>query len=154
VALVVESGAPPQAGGWTPAALTKAIAAAIREVDPNQPIYDTRTFDAVIDRSLGDRWFQMMLLGVFAAIALVLASVGAYGVIAYGVGQRLREFGVRITLGARRRDVVVMVLRRGGTLFAAGAVVGLVLAAMTVRVLSTLVYAVAPHDTFSFVVST
>jgi putative ABC transport system permease protein len=138
----------------SPATLIRPIAATVREVDPDQPIYDTRTLDAVIDRSLGQRRFQMMLLGIFAAIALVLASIGAYGVIAYGVGQRLREFGVRMALGAGRRDVMVMVLRRGGTLFAAGAVVGLALAAASVRVLSTLVYAVAPHDPVSFVVST
>jgi putative ABC transport system permease protein len=138
----------------TPAALTRSIGAAIREVDPDQPIYDARTLDQVIDRSLGQRWFQMILLAVFAGIALVLASVGAYGVIAYGVGQRLREFGVRIALGAARRDVTLQVLRRGGALFAAGAAVGLVLAAATVRVLSSLVYGVAPRDVFSFVVAT
>lgn len=137
-----------------PAALTRSIAAAVREVDPEQPIYDPRTLDAVIDRSLGQRWFQTMLLGVFAAIALVLASIGAYGVIAYGVGQRLREFGVRMALGARRRDVTLMVLRRGGMLFALGAVLGLALAAASMRVLSTLVFAVAPNDPVSFVVST
>ena len=137
-----------------PSALTRSIGAAIREVDPDQPIYDTRTLDAVIDRSLGQRWFQMMLLAVFAAIALVLASVGAYGVIAYGVGQRLREFGVRIALGAARRDVIAQVLRRGGALFAAGAVLGLVLAGATVHVLSSLVYGVAPRDVFSFVAAT
>jgi predicted permease len=137
-----------------PAALTRSIAAAIREVDPEQPIYDVRTLDAVIDRSLGQRWFQMMLLGVFAAISLVLASIGTYGVIAFGVGQRLREFGVRIALGAKRGDVTGLVLRRGGTLFAAGAVAGLLLALATVRLLSTLVYGVGTRDTPSFVAAT
>jgi hypothetical protein len=103
-----------------PAAFIRSIGAAIREVDPSQPIHDARTLADVVDRSLGQRWFQMLLLAVFAAIALVLASVGAYGVIAYGVGQRLREFGVRIALGASRREVISQVLRRGGTLFARG----------------------------------
>jgi putative ABC transport system permease protein len=137
-----------------PAALTQSIAAAIRELDPEQPIYDVRTLAAVVDRSLGQRWFQMMLLGVFATISLLLASIGTYGVIAFGVGQRLREFGVRIALGARRPDVIGMVLKRGGMLFALGAAAGLILALVTVRVLSTLVYGVTPRDTASFVAAT
>jgi len=138
----------------TPAALTPSIAAAVREVDPEQPIYDARTLEAVVDRSLGQRWLQTVLLAIFAGVALLLASVGAYGVIAYGVGQRTREFGIRMALGAGRRRVIGMVLRRGGTLFALGALAGLALAAATVRVLSTLVYAVAPSDTLSFVLAT
>ena len=96
----------------------------------------------------------MLLLGVFAAAALLLASIGRYGVIAYGVGQRLREFGVRMALGARRRDVIGMVLRRGGALFVAGTAVGLALSISTVRLLSTLVYGVSPRDAVSFVVAT
>ena len=137
-----------------PASLSKSVAAAVREVDPEQPVYDVRTFAAVVDRSLGERWLQTVLLATFAGAALLLASVGAYGVIAYGVGQRTREFGVRMALGAGRRDVMGMVLRRGATLFMLGALTGLVLAAATVRVLSTLVYAVEPHDLTSFVLAT
>jgi putative ABC transport system permease protein len=137
-----------------PASLSKAVAAAVREVDPEQAVYDVRTLGAVVDRSLGQRWLQTMLLAIFAGAALLLASVGAYGVIAYGVGQRTREFGVRMALGAGRGNVMGMVVRRGATLFALGALAGLVLAAATVRVLSTLVYAVGPHDLTSFVLST
>jgi putative ABC transport system permease protein len=137
-----------------PASLSRALVAAVREVDPEQPVYDVRTLDAVVDRSLGERWLQTILLATFAGAALLLASVGAYGVIAYGVGQRTREFGVRMALGAGRRDVMGMVLWRGATLFTLGAVAGLVLAAATVRVLSTLVYAVAPHDVTSFILAT
>lgn len=137
-----------------PASLTKAIAAAIREVDPQQPIYDARTLDAVVDRSLGHRRFQMQLLAVFAAMALVLAGIGAYGVIAYGVSQRAREFGVRMALGARRSDVIALVLRRGGLLFALGALAGLALASFGVDVLSSLVYGIAPRDMASFALAT
>ena len=137
-----------------PAALTPLIAAAVREVDPEQPIYDARTLEAVVDRSLGQRWLQTVLLAIFAGVALLLASVGAYGVIAYGVGQRTREFGVRMALGAGQRRVIGMVLRRGLMLFALGALAGLVIAGATVRVLSSLVYAVAPDDTLSFVIAT
>ena len=137
-----------------PAPLIQSIAGVVRSIDPQQPIYDARTLDEVVDRSLGDRLFQMVLLGVFAAMALLLASIGAYGVIAYGVGQRLREFGVRIALGAPRRDVILMVVRRGGMLFGLGAAVGLLLAVASVRVLSTLVYGVSPTDTVSFAIAT
>ena len=137
-----------------PAALTRSVGMAVRSADADQPIYDARPFDEVVDRSLGHRWLQTVLLGIFAGVALVLASIGAYGVIAYGVGQRLREYGVRMALGARRQDVVAMVLRRGGTLFVLGALAGLALAGMSVRVLSTLVYGVGPRDALSFVLAT
>lgn len=137
-----------------PVALTNAVAAAVREVDPQQPIYDARTLDAVVDRSLGHRRFQVMLLAVFATIALVLAGIGTYGVIAYGVTQRVREFGVRMALGARHGDVIALVLRRGGLLFIFGALAGLVLASLGVGVLSSLVYGIAPHDMASFALAT
>ena len=137
-----------------PAALTNAVAAAVREVDPQQPIYDARTLDAVVDRSLGHRRFQMQLLAIFATIALVLAGIGAYGVIAYGVSQRVREFGVRMALGARRGDVIALVLRRGALLFTLGALAGLALATFGVDVLSSLVYGIAPRDTASFALAT
>jgi putative ABC transport system permease protein len=136
------------------AALTQSIAGVVRSVDADQPIYDVRTFDAVVDRSLGQRRFQLVLLGIFAAMAVALASIGTYGVIAYGVGQRRREFGVRMALGAQRRDVVALVLRRGGALFGIGAVLGVGVAGATVRVLSTLVYGVTPRDPVSFAVAT
>jgi predicted permease len=137
-----------------PAALTRALAAAVRAVDPDQPIYDAFPLDAVVDRSLGQRRLQSTLLGTFAVMALALASVGVYGVIAYGVGLRRREFGVRVALGARRADVFALVLRRGVALFCAGAGAGLALAAAGVRVLSTLVFGVAPHDAPSFAAAT
>lgn len=137
-----------------PATLTKSIAAAVLEVDPQQPIYDARPLDEVVDRSLGNRRFQMLLLAVFAAMALVLAGIGAYGVIAYGVSQRVREFGVRMALGAQRRDVIALVLRRGGLLFTLGAAAGLALATLGVDVLSSLVFGIAPRDMASFVLAT
>jgi photosystem II stability/assembly factor-like uncharacterized protein len=103
-----------------PAALAGSIAAAIRSVDPEQPVYDARTLDAVLDRSVAQRWLQTTILGAFAIIALVLASIGVYGVIAYAVGQRQREFGIRLALGAERGGIVALVVRRGLGLFAAG----------------------------------
>ena len=133
-----------------PAALALSVAAAIRSVDPEQPIYDARTLEAVVDRSLAQRWLQTALLGAFASIALLLASIGVYGVIAYGVGQRRREFGIRLALGARRGEVVALVVRRGIALFAVGAAMGLVAAVATGRVLATLLYNVTSLDFPSF----
>ncbi len=137
-----------------PASLIGPIGEQVREVDPGQPIHEARPLEEVVERSLAQRWVQTMLLGVFAAIALLLASIGAYGVIAYGVGQRLREFGVRIALGARRRDVVGLVLWQGGFLFVTGASIGLLLSVSAVRVLASLVYGVSPRDALSFVIAT
>jgi ABC-type antimicrobial peptide transport system permease subunit len=97
---------------------------------------------------------QAVLIGSFAAIALLLASVGVYGVIAYGVGQRRREFGIRLALGARRREIMGLVLRRGVLLFAAGAAIGLGAAAASARVLSSLLFNVSGFDLVSFGAST
>ena len=107
----------------------ESIAAAIRSVDPEQPIYDARTLDDVVDRSLAQRWLQTALLATFASIALLLASIGVYGVIAYAVGQRQREFGIRLALGAHRSEIVGLVMRRGALLFAVGAAIGIAAAA-------------------------
>jgi predicted permease len=133
-----------------PSAIAPSLVAAIRAVDPEQPVYDARTLAAVVDRSLAQRWLQTTLLGAFAAIALLLASIGVYGVIAYGVGQRSREFGIRLALGARRSEIVRVVMRRGVALFAAGAAIGLVAAAASARVLASLLFNVSALDLVSF----
>jgi putative ABC transport system permease protein len=130
------------------------VVAAIRAVDPEQPVYDARTLDAVVDRSLGERWLQTVLLGAFASIALLLASIGVYGVIAFGVGQRTREFGIRRALGAQRGEIVRSVLRRGVMLFAAGSAVGLVAAAASARLLVSLLFNVSGFDAPSFAAAT
>ena len=136
------------------AALAMSVAAAIRSVDPEQPIYDARTLEAVVDRSLAQRWLQTALLGAFASMALLLASVGVYGVIAFAVGQRRREFGIRLALGARRGEIVALVVRRGMLLFAVGAAVGLLAAAATGRALATLLYNVRSFDLLSVSIAT
>jgi ABC-type antimicrobial peptide transport system permease subunit len=123
-------------------------------VDPEQPVYDARTLEAVVDRSLASRWLQTMLLGAFAGIALLLASIGVYGVIAYGVGQRQREFGIRLALGARRTEIVALVIRRGLLLFAIGASAGVLAAAATGRVLGSLLFGITGFDAFSFGLAT
>jgi putative ABC transport system permease protein len=136
-----------------PSTMGASLTAAIRAVDPEQPVYDARTLEAVVDRSVAQKWLQTVLLGSFAAIALVLASVGVYGVIAYAVGQRRREFGIRLALGARRAEIIGLVMRRGALLFACGAAIGLVAAAASARVLSSLLFKITGFDLVSFGVS-
>jgi putative ABC transport system permease protein len=138
----------------TPESLIRPVVAAVHEVDPEQPLYDVRSLSTVIDRSLSGRWIQTLLLAVFAAIALLLASIGVYGVIAYAVGQRLREFGVRIALGARPQDLALLVLAKGAGLIGIGAVGGLLAAIFAVRVLSKQVYGMKPLDLVSFAEAT
>jgi putative ABC transport system permease protein len=136
--------------GGDPASMGASLAGAIRLVDPEQPVYDARTLHAVVDRSLAQRWLQAVLLGTFATIALVLASVGVYGVIAYAVGQRSREFGIRLALGARRGEIVLAVMRRGAILFGVGAVIGLAAAAASARAFSSLLFHITAFDLVSF----
>jgi putative ABC transport system permease protein len=135
-------------------AMGASLAGAIRSVDPEQPVYDARTLDAVVDRSVAQRWLQAVLLGAFATIALVLASIGVYGVIAYAVGQRSREFGIRLALGARRGEIIALVMRRGVVLFAAGAAIGLVAAVASARVFGSMLFQVAALDLVSFSAAT
>jgi len=130
------------------------LVSAIRSVDPEQAVYDARTLEAVVDRSVAERWLQTVLLGSFAGIALVLASIGVYGVIAYAVGQRRREFGIRLALGASRAEIVGLVMRRGVLLFVCGAAIGLAVAAASARVLASLLFNISGFDLMSLGVST
>jgi predicted lysophospholipase L1 biosynthesis ABC-type transport system permease subunit len=135
-------------GGRPP---TAAVVQAIREVDPEQPVYDVRTMNDVLERSTLQRWLSALLLAVFAAMSLLLTTVGVYGVIAYGVTQQIREFGIRMALGAARSDVTRLVLRRGATLAVGGTLIGLAAAAFLARAMSGLLYGVKPNDPLSFV---
>ena len=121
----------------------------VRSVDPDQPVANVRTMENIVAASVARPRFNMLLLGIFAAVALVLAAVGLYGVISYSVGQRAHEIGIRVALGAKRSDVLGMVLRQGMTLVAAGLVVGLGAALLMSRVLaslSSLLYDVSSTD--------
>jgi len=137
-----------------PDTMVRSIVAAVHEVDPEQPLYDVRSLSAVIDRSLFGRWIQTVLLTSFAAIALLLASIGVYGVVAYAVGQRLREFGVRTALGAKPRDLALLVLGKGAVLIGIGAVGGLIAASFAVRAISAQVYGMSAIDFVSFAQAT
>jgi putative ABC transport system permease protein len=137
-----------------PSAVTQAIVDTIRTADPEQPVYDVRPLDAVVARSLAPRWLQTTLLAIFAGLALLLATLGVYGVISYSVGQRRREFGIRLALGAERRDIVAMVVRRGTRLTIIGLALGIAGAAAASRVMASLLFAVAPLDAVSFATAT
>ncbi len=131
-------------------AMVQSIAGVIRSIDPEQPIYDVRSLDAVVDRSLARRWLQTTMLAVFAGLALLLAAVGVYGVIAYGVTQRAREFGIRLALGAHRRDIVSMIIRQGLFLALIGTAIGLAVATAGAGFIAGLLFNIRPFDPESF----
>jgi predicted permease len=126
-----------------PANLADALASAVRAVDANQPVYDVKTMEQRVDESLVGRRFIVMLLSVFAGIALLLAAVGLYGVISYSVKLRTRELGVRMALGAQREDVLRLILLNGMKLAGVGLVLGLVATFVFGRALSSLLYEVS-----------
>jgi putative ABC transport system permease protein len=128
-----------------------AMRSVVRSVDPNQPISMVRTMDELLEQSVGQRKLSMLLLSLFSGIALLLASVGIYGVMSYSVAQRAREIGVRIALGAERRDVLRMVLRQGMRLALAGVGIGLVAALVLTRVIASQLYEVRATDPATFV---
>jgi putative ABC transport system permease protein len=133
-----------------PSALIAPVIQAIHALDQDQPVYDVRLMTDVVGRSLVQRRVTMMLITAFGAIALVLAAVGIYGVVAFGVTQRLREFGIRVALGATSADVAGSVLREGTSMAAIGAIVGLGGAVFLSGAMSNLVFEVAPRDFVSF----
>jgi ABC-type antimicrobial peptide transport system permease subunit len=134
--------------------LAESVRRVIADVDPAQPIAAVRTMDDILDLELADRHQQMVLLGAFAALALVLASLGLYGLLAYAVTQRSREIGLRIALGATPRAVVTMVAARGLGLAAAGLGIGVIAGWAATRAMSGVLYGVPPTDlpTFAAVV--
>ena len=135
-----------------PTATLAAARAVVRELDPELPMYDVAPLAAMVADSLGQRRFYLMLLATFAGVALLLAAVGIYGVIAYAVQQRSREIGIRVALGATRENVLSMVLRDGLVLVLAGVAIGTLGAVALTGVLRTLLYDVSATDPVTFVV--
>ena len=134
-----------------PESYVNAVRQAVRSVDPDQPISGVQTMETLLEQSVGQRKLSMLLLSLFSGIALLLASVGIYGVMSYSVPQRAREIGVRIALGAERRDVLGMVLRQGMRLALAGVGVGLLTAFALTRVITSQLYDVRATDPVTFV---
>jgi putative ABC transport system permease protein len=123
----------------------------IRTVDPELPISNVRSMDELIEQSVGQRRLSMMLLSLFSGIALVLASIGIYGVMSYSVTQRSRELGVRIALGAGRADVLRLVLRQGMSLALLGIAIGVGAALLLTRVIESQLFGVRASDPVTFV---
>ncbi len=134
-----------------PAALAGIFRESVRDEDANQPISDVKTMDARIIESLGPQRFAANLLAVFAALAILLAAVGLYGLISYSVTQRTNEFGIRMALGARSSDVIRLILIQGARLAIAGAGAGVLVGLILMHTMERLLYGVSPADPLSFV---
>ena len=136
--------------GGDPSSLTAAVRNEIWAFDKDQAVYNIRTMEQVLSKSIAQRRFNMLLLGVFAMVALLLATVGIYGVISYSVTQRTHEIGVRMALGAQGSDVLRMVVGQGMLLAVIGVGLGLVAAFALTRVISSLLFNVSATDPVTF----
>ncbi len=134
----------------SPDAFAGSFRDAIRGYDSKAVMFHAQTMDSIVAHSLASRRFAMILLAVFAALALVLASIGIYGVVSYIAGQRMHEIGIRIALGAQRSDVLKMVLGQGARLGVIGVVIGLAAAAGLTRLMSKILYGVSAADPLTF----
>jgi len=133
-----------------PAALTPAIRRVVAELDPSLPLFGVEPLSRTLSNSIGQRRFTMIVLGAFAAVALLLAVIGVHGVLTYTVTQRTREIGIRMALGADRSRVRSLILTQGGALVAGGLVLGLIGAFAITRLLRALLYGVSPTDPGTF----
>ena len=129
-----------------PSTLAQAAAGAVREIDPEQPVEDVRPMEALLDEGVRSERFSALLLGLFASVALALASVGIYSVLSYIVSGRSREIGIRTALGAQTSDVVRLIVREGMTPALIGIAVGTIAALGSARILETLVFDVSASD--------
>ena len=128
------------------------IRGAIQSVDPGLPVFNVTSMDEVLDASLASRRFSANLVAGFAGGALLLASIGIYGLLAYMVGQRSREIGLRLALGAQRADILRLVMGKGVVLAGLGIVAGMIFSASTASMMASLLYGVRPHDPAVFLI--
>ncbi|MBA3268912.1 MAG: FtsX-like permease family protein, partial [Acidobacteria bacterium] len=153
-------GSATQYSGWNPMTLVwraqgpsaDTVRASLRSIDQSVPISDVQSMESLLDESFGPRRFNLYLLSAFAAVALALAAIGLFGVMAYLVSQRTREIGVRLALGATRVEVFRLILGRGMALAIIGAVGGVGAAFWLTRLMETLLFSVSRTDPMTFVV--
>jgi predicted permease len=129
-----------------PSSVVSQVRAIVQDIDPEQPIAETRTMEEWLDRSLQSRRTPMTLLALFGFVALVLSAIGIYGVLAFGVAQRLREFGIRQALGADRRSILSLVLAQGLTMTGVGIATGVAASLALTRLLQSMLFGVGPYD--------
>ena len=137
-----------------PQVLLAAIRREIQAIDPAVPLANVRSFENLIADSVAPRRLSVVLLGVFAGVAVLLAGVGIYGVMSFLVVQRTHELGVRMALGAQRSDVLKLVLVRSFKLISAGTIIGLIIAIMSTHTLRALLYSVSSFDAVTFALVT
>jgi putative ABC transport system permease protein len=130
--------------------LTSSIRSVLASIDRNQPISSISTMDQLVQDSVGSRRVTLILLGLFSALALVLAGIGIYGIISYSVAQRTQEIGIRMALGAGREDVMKMILLQGARIASTGLIIGMLAAFGLTRYLEKLLFSVSPGDPITF----
>ncbi|MCI0352025.1 MAG: ABC transporter permease, partial [Acidobacteriales bacterium] len=147
VAMVVRTSA-------DPLSLTANVRREVLALDPNLPIFNVNTMEQVLSASVTQQRFYTLLLNLFAGLALLLASVGIYGVMSYAVAQRTHEIGVRVALGAQARDVMKLVVKQGMMVAMLGVALGLIAAFALTRLMENLLFGVSPTDPLTFVAIT
>ena len=136
-----------------PNRLVESVKAQVREMDPTQPVSNLRTMDTLISRSVSADRFSMWLLGLLASLALALAATGLFSLLSYLVSQRTHEIGIRMALGAQRRDILQLVLGQGARLLAVGLAIGLVASFICTRLFSSLLFGVSATDPLTFLIT-
>ena len=137
-----------------PLKLASTVRREIQALDPNLPVYDIKTMEQQVGESMGNRHFITFVLSIFAAVAVALAGIGIYSVITYSVSQRTREIGIRMALGAERRQILALVIGKAMTMSIVGTVIGIVSAVAVTRVLSGLLYGLEATDMLTFSITT
>ncbi len=136
----------------SPMSLSAGVAKQVLEADSTQPVFQIQSLASIVGDSIARQHFDMILLGIFAVMALLLASIGIYGVISYSVTQRTHEIGIRLALGAQRGDVLALIVGQGLKLTLAGVAIGVVAALLAMRLLHSLLFGVKPSDPVTLVI--